>query len=239
MNMRNTFTPLILLALSVFVACGPTKDLQMAKQAYNNAEFTEAAELYKSALSKKVPKDQKPDIYFNVAECYRRNHDYKNAEVLQNLSSDHFVFNPYNNYLLHIQMELCSKTLLDIMNQINEELNQKQNEVMSPTGYYISSELAIEIIESVDYLHKQNLIHRNLKPTNILITNGLNGRFTKLADLGLAVIHEMISQSHTRFVETCHYIAPEVLKTNKYDTKTDVYTLGIIIQELFNIDINK
>lgn len=81
MNMRNTFTPLILLALSVFVACGPTKDLQMAKQAYNNAEFTEAAELYKSALSKKVPKDQKPDIYFNVAECYRRNHDYKNAEV--------------------------------------------------------------------------------------------------------------------------------------------------------------
>lgn len=79
--MRNTFTPLILLALSVFVACGPTKDLQMAKQAFNNAEFTESAELYKSALSKKVPKDQKPEIYFYVAECYRRNHDYKNAEV--------------------------------------------------------------------------------------------------------------------------------------------------------------
>lgn len=79
--MRNTFTSLILLALTVLVACGPGKDLQKANEAYSNAEFTEAIELYKSALSKKVPKDQKPEINFKVAEAYRRNHDYKNAEV--------------------------------------------------------------------------------------------------------------------------------------------------------------
>jgi serine/threonine protein kinase len=48
---------------------------------------------------------------------------------------------------------------------------------MTPLGYYISSELFIEILESVDYLHKQKVIHEDLTPTNILITDGTNGRF--------------------------------------------------------------
>jgi serine/threonine protein kinase len=67
---------------------------------------------------------------------------------------------------------------------------------MTPLGYYISSELFIEILESVDYLHKQKVIHRDLKPTNVLITNG---RFVKIADFGLATIHEFERQSHTKY----------------------------------------
>ncbi len=79
--MRKTFTPLILLALGLFVACGPGKDLAKANEAYNNAEFSEAIELYKKAIPKIKKKDEKAEANFKVAECYRRNHDYKQAEV--------------------------------------------------------------------------------------------------------------------------------------------------------------
>jgi serine/threonine protein kinase len=66
----------------------------------------------------------------------------------------------------------------------------------------------------------------------------MSGRFIKLADFGLATIREFDEQSHTLGSETMKYMAPEVL-TRKYDTKVDIFSLGVIIQELFNIDINK
>jgi serine/threonine protein kinase len=68
---------------------------------------------------------------------------------------------------------------------------------MTPLGYYIASELSIEILESVDYLHKQKVIHRDLKPNNILITDRMNGRFVKIADFGLATFHEF--DGHKRY----------------------------------------
>jgi serine/threonine protein kinase len=99
----------------------------------------------------------------------------------------------------------------------------------------------IEILESVDYLHKQNppIIHRDLKPSNILISFGINGRFAKLADFGLAKLHEFDEQSHTKGVGTFKYMAIEIKEGKKYNTKSDVYSLGVIVQELFNFDSNE
>ena len=109
---------------------------------------------------------------------------------------------------------------------------------MTPLGYYISSELFIEILESVDDLHKQNIIHRDLKPENILLTNGQNGRFIKIADFGLNVFHDFVSQSHTKGCGTRGYIAPEV-SIGIFDKKSDIYSIGVIVLSLFNLDINK
>jgi hypothetical protein len=53
-------------------------------------------------------------------------------------------------------MELCYKTLKGIIKQLNTELNQKPFEIMTSMGYYIASQLLIETLESVDYLHKKN-----------------------------------------------------------------------------------
>jgi serine/threonine protein kinase len=164
--------------------------------------------------------------------------DYETNEK-SSLTSTHSVFDYHNNFLLHIQMELCLMTLKEAMNKINDELKQKLSGIMSSIGYYISSELFKEILESVDYLHKQKVIHRDLKPTNILITGGMNGRFVKLADFGIATIHEFDDHTHTKYKGTTNYRAPEVERTRKYDMKADVYSLGIIAQKVFNIDINE
>ena len=138
-----------------------------------------------------------------------------------------------------MELKLCYKTLKEIIEIVSKVLSQKESEVVIPLGYYISSELFIETLESVDYLHKQKVIHRDLKPNNILITNGMNGRFVKIADFGLATFHEFDGQSHTKYKGTIRYAAPEVMSSKKYDTKADIYSLGVILQELFNIDINE
>ncbi len=171
-------------------------------------------------------------------ENYIKPGDYETNEN-NSLTTGHSVFDYHNNYLLHIQMELCLMTLKEAMKKINHELKQKVSEIMSPIGYYISSELFKEILEGVDYLHKQKVIHRDLKPTNILITGGMNGRFVKLADFGLATIHEFDDHTHTKYKGTRDYRAPEVMRTRKYGMKADVYSLGVIVQELFNIDIDE
>jgi serine/threonine protein kinase len=67
-----------------------------------------------------------------------------------------------------------------------------------------------------------------------LVSDGVNGRFVKLADFGLSVNHEFKDQSHTQFLGTLQYMAPEVMRTRKYDTKADIYSLGIIVEKLFD-----
>ena len=55
----------------------------------------------------------------------------------------------------------------------------------------------------------------------------------KIADLGLATVHKYANQSHTRDRGHNKYIAPEVEKGRKYDTRADIYSLGIVLKELF------
>jgi alpha-tubulin suppressor-like RCC1 family protein/tRNA A-37 threonylcarbamoyl transferase component Bud32 len=153
------------------------------------------------------------------------------------ISSSHPIFDPKNTVILHIQMEFCCQTLNEVIKHLLNEMIQNYSEMMKTLSYYICCELLTEIIECVNYLHGRNVIHRDLKPANILITNGINGRFVKLADFGLSVNHEFIDQSHTQGSGTKKYMAPEVEKSRKYDKKADIFSLGKIVKELFNIEM--
>jgi hypothetical protein len=140
---------------------------------------------------------------------------------------------------LYIRMELCDKTLQQLMDEINSDSNIKDNENLTQIGYYIASQLFIEILECVQYLHKNQIIHRDLRPDNIMIKmDGKNNRFIKICDFGLIAIHKIAQQSHTKDRGHMRYAAPEVLNGRNYDTKADIYSLGIILINLFNIDIN-
>jgi serine/threonine protein kinase len=141
------------------------------------------------------------------------------------------LINPKNTILLHIQMEYCYKTLRERI------LEPKIQHYMDAFRYFRLCSLLIEILESVDYLHKQNppIIHRDLKPENILLTTGLNGRFI-IADFGLAINHDFENQSHTSGVGTRKYMAPEVKGSRRYNTKADIYSLGVIIGEMFGFE---
>jgi len=137
-------------------------------------------------------------------------------------------------------MELCDKTLDDVINEFKNDSKLKTTESLTTIGYYIASQVFIQILEGVNHLHKQNppLIHRDLKPANILLKKDeAKGFRVKIADIGLAVIHKYSGQSHTIDRGTPKYTAPEVRNGKKYDTKADVYSLGVIFQELFALEM--
>ncbi|XP_006359564.1 lectin-domain containing receptor kinase VI.3-like [Solanum tuberosum] len=83
------------------------------------------------------------------------------------------------------------------------------------------------------YLHEeweQVVIHRDVKSSNVLIDGEMNGR---LGDFGLARLYDHGKNSHTtNVVGTIGYIAPELTRTGKASTSTDVYAYGVLLLEV-------
>jgi serine/threonine protein kinase len=141
---------------------------------------------------------------------------------------------------LYIQMELCDKTLDDVINEFKNDPKLKSTESLTTIGYYIASQIFIQILRGVNHLHKQNppLIHRDLKPANILLKKDeAKGICVKIADFGLIAIHYSPDKSHTMNKGTTTYMAPEVINGKNYDIKADVYSLGILFKNLFDLEL--
>ncbi len=145
-----------------------------------------------------------------------------------------------NNIVLYIKMELCDKTLDEIIYEIRNDSFFTSCKILTSIGYHTASQIFIEILESVQYLHKHNIIHRDLKSDNIMLKNdsGLKS-FVKICDFRLIAIHKFAGQSHTIDRGNVKYAAPEVLDSKKYDTKADIYSLGKVLEKLFNIDVQE
>lgn len=88
--------------------------------------------------------------------------------------------------------------------------------------------IADELVDAVAYIHQQQVVHRDLKPSNIMVTR--NGCNVKIIDFGLADTdsHAILKQP----AGTLRYMAPEQANTAIADTRNDIYSLGIILQEL-------
>lgn len=90
-------------------------------------------------------------------------------------------------------------------------------------------DLMWQILCGVDFLHSHRIVHRDMKPQNILVAN--NGTL-KLADFGLARIYDF-NALLTSTVVTLWYRSPEVLLGTSYATPVDIWSCGCIFAELF------
>ncbi|MGF3066360.1 Stk1 family PASTA domain-containing Ser/Thr kinase [Facklamia sp. P12945] len=87
-----------------------------------------------------------------------------------------------------------------------------------------------QIVAAIDVAHKNRIIHRDIKPQNILITAN---NVVKITDFGIAVAlsDTSITQTNT-LLGSVHYLSPEQAKGNSATTKSDIYAMGVVLYEL-------
>src|SRR5438067_2926201 len=96
-------------------------------------------------------------------------------------------------------------------------------------------ELFIDICKGVQHAHQKGLIHRDLKPSNVIVIAGEGHPTPKIIDFGIAkAFDQPLADLRTRggMIGTPGYMSPEALSGDDLDTRTDVYSLGILLYEI-------
>ena len=89
-----------------------------------------------------------------------------------------------------------------------------------------------QILQCINYCHKNNIVHRDLKPENILLEPSKEFSEIKIIDFGTSVVYgDGIDLDE--MTGTPYYIAPEVLK-KKYGPKCDIWSCGVILYILLS-----
>jgi NIMA (never in mitosis gene a)-related kinase len=86
----------------------------------------------------------------------------------------------------------------------------------------------VQLTNAVRYIHDRKILHRDLKTRNIFIKDNN----IKLGDFGISRILAGTSDYATTFTGTPYYMSPEVLKHDRYNTKSDIWSLGAVLYEL-------
>ncbi|MHC9539164.1 MAG: serine/threonine protein kinase [Vulcanimicrobiota bacterium] len=87
-------------------------------------------------------------------------------------------------------------------------------------------EFTVQLLDALDYIHKKGVVYRDLKPQNIMITEG--GRI-KLIDFGIARFYKAGKRKDTVLAGTPGYAPPEQYGRGQTDIRTDIYSLGATI----------
>ncbi|XP_051171058.1 eukaryotic translation initiation factor 2-alpha kinase 1-like isoform X3 [Leptopilina boulardi] len=197
--------------------------------------------LKSSSLNKKVISDQSviKEVHSNsvsfrneVEELYSKHSNLKQDDVEGFCNTDESdspdelnkqnQICQYNNQsrqcsIIYIQMALCEKTLREWM-----------DERVTLTPQPVITEIVKQILNGLEYIHNLNIVHHDIKPSNIFISS--SGKLhVQLGDFGLAC--PLQSESNHSELGTPMYAAPEQLK-GECNPKSDMYSLGIVLIEL-------
>ncbi|KAG2387841.1 hypothetical protein C9374_001435 [Naegleria lovaniensis] len=107
-----------------------------------------------------------------------------------------------------------------------------------PTKFQVALSVATNISKALSHIHKNNIVHRDIKLANILIEDvHSDGLSVVLADFGLS--KEIEESSRHSKVGTLTYLSPEVLSGQEYGFRVDCFALGVVLYQILTLDFTK
>ncbi len=99
-----------------------------------------------------------------------------------------------------------------------------------PLSFEQAADIMAQVAEGLDFAHAKGIVHRDVKPANIIL---LEGNRAKITDFGIAKITSGVANLTTtgQFLGTPNYMAPEQIKGTPVDGRSDIFSLGICLYE--------
>lgn len=91
------------------------------------------------------------------------------------------------------------------------------------------AEMIAQVAEAIDYAHRKGIIHRDVKPANIIITTDEK---VKITDFGIAKVASSNLTTTGQFLGTPNYMSPEQVSGAPVDGRSDIFSLGVVLYEL-------
>ena len=177
--------------------------------------------------------------FSTIYKCYDKNNNefaIKNFNIEKNKDKQ-LIKNEFNimRKLSHINILKVFELIIDddfnniyiILEYIeNGDLSRYLNG--SPLNEMYSNDFSIQIKNGLEYLLTNNILHRDIKPQNILVSSN---KILKITDFGLSK-HINNNQLMETICGSPLYMAPEIIKNKEYTIKSDIWSFGIIIYEM-------
>ena len=161
------------------------------------------------------------DFYESVSKLYII------MELAEGESLYEWINSHYNKEENNINSENGNN---DNSNDNNINVDNKNNPIIDESKIYI---IIKQLLLAINYLHKHNICHRDIKPQNILFQKKGDINCIKLIDFGLSV-KNFENVGENKICGTWAYMSPEMLFNHKYYKPIDLWAVGIIMYQLLN-----
>jgi len=135
-----------------------------------------------------------------------------------------YDFGVTSDGLVYLVMELVEgQSLREIIKQ------------QGPLTQSAAAEVINQVCAALDEAHRQQIVHRDLKPDNIVVKTMLNGLRVKVLDFGIAKLRDLTAGNLTQtgsVMGTPHYMSPEQCLGEELDSRSDIYSLGVVLYEM-------
>ncbi|HEX7957015.1 MAG TPA: protein kinase, partial [Pyrinomonadaceae bacterium] len=98
-----------------------------------------------------------------------------------------------------------------------------------------AGEVMRQVCSALDEAHRQGIVHRDLKPDNIIVETAQQGLRVKVLDFGIAKLRDTAASNLTQtgsVMGTPHYMSPEQCVGEELDSRSDIYSLGVVLFEM-------
>jgi len=185
-------------------------------------------------ISRQLGKGGSGVVYLGVDPHIKRNVAIKMSKLTTDREREHFFVeaqsagrlnhpNIVSIYDAGLYKDYCYIAMEYIEGETLEKYCSKES--LLPLNTVI--EIIINVCNALDYAHKQKVIHRDIKPTNILLDSSLS---PKIADFSIAQITETTVEMG--IFGTPSYMSPEQLKDSQASNISDIFSLGCVLYEM-------